>query len=64
TTVSNNRTVTIKDLPFHAGDKVEIIVRGYEREQEYTGHYPLRGKAIRYVDPFGSVAEDDWDAQK
>jgi len=32
TTVSNNRTVTIKDLPFHAGDKVEIIVRGYERE--------------------------------
>ncbi len=62
TTVPNDRTLTIKGIPFHAGDKVEIIVRGHECERERTRRYPLRGKPIRYVDPFGSVAEDDWDA--
>ena len=62
TTVSDEKTLTIKGLPFRAGDKVEVIVRGREREWERSTHYPLRGKPIRYVDPFESVAEDDWDA--
>ena len=61
TTVSNDRTLTIQGIPFYAGDKVEIIVRGHERERERIRRYSLRGKAIRYVDPFGSVAEDAWD---
>jgi hypothetical protein len=62
TTVSDEKTLTIKGLPFRAGDKVEVIVRGREREWECSTRYPLRGKPIRYVDPFESVAEDDWDA--
>jgi len=62
TTVSDERTLTIKGLPFRAGDKVEVIVRGREREWERSTRYPLRGKPIRYVDPFESVAEDDWGA--
>jgi len=62
TMVPNDRTLTIKGIPFHAGDKVEIIVRGYEYERERIRRYPLRGKSVRYVDPFGSVAEEDWDA--
>ncbi len=62
TTVSGEGTLTIKGLPFQAGDKVEVIVRGQEREQERSMRYPLRSKPIRYVDPLKSVAEDDWDA--
>jgi len=27
-------------------------------------NYPLRDKPIRYDDPFGSVAEDDWELLK
>ena len=60
--ISNDGTLTIKKLPFRAGDRVEVIVRSHERERELTERYPLRGKPIRYVDPFDSVAEDDWDA--
>ena len=62
TKVSRNRTLTIKGLPFQVGEKVEVIVRRRERERERRGRYPLRGKPIRYLDPFGSVAENDWEA--
>jgi hypothetical protein len=37
-----------------------IIVCSRERERERNGRYSLRGKPIRYVDPFESVAEGDW----
>ena len=63
-TVSNDGTLTIKGVPFRAGDKVEVIVRSRECEKERSGRYPLRGKPIRYVDPFESVAKDDWEALK
>ena len=61
TMVPSNRTLTIKGLPFQVGEKVEVIVRRRERERERRHHYPLRGKPIRYIDPFGSVAERDWE---
>ena len=63
-TVSNDGILTIKGLPFRAGDIVEVIVRSREREWERSERYILRGKPIRYADPFGSIAEDDWDALK
>jgi hypothetical protein len=62
TKVSRNRTLTIKGLPFQVGEKVEVIVRRRERERERRGRYPLRGKPMRYLDPYGSVAENDWEA--
>jgi hypothetical protein len=62
TTVSKDGTLTIKGLPFRAGDKVEVIVRSQEGAGKRNGRYPLRGKPVRYVDPFKGVAEDDWEA--
>ena len=64
TTVLEDGTLTIKGLPFRAGDKVEVTICSREHEKERQGCYLLRGKPIRYVDPFGSVAEGDWDALK
>jgi hypothetical protein len=60
-TVSDNGTVLINNLPFQAGDKVEVFVRGREPAINKTESYPLRGTPIRYIDPFESVAEDSWD---
>jgi hypothetical protein len=61
TKVSNDGSLIIKGLPFQAGDKVEVIIRSH-KDGERTGTcYPLRGKPIRYADPFGSVAEEDWE---
>ena len=62
TMVPSNRTLTIKGLPFQVGEKVEVIVRRRERERERRLRYPWRGKPIRYIDPYGSVAESHWEA--
>jgi hypothetical protein len=61
TTISKDGTLTIKKLPFRAGERVEVIVHPHEPQPEYEMRYPLRGKPIRYIDPFRSVAENDWD---
>lgn len=62
TRVSSDGSLIIKGLPFQAGDKVEVIIRGHKHGERESTCYPLRGKPIRYTDPFGSVAEEDWEA--
>jgi hypothetical protein len=64
TKVSSDKSLTLTDLPFEAGDKVEVIVRSQEHPQGNGERYPLRGKPIRYTDPFASVAEEDWEASR
>ncbi len=64
TTVSKNGTLTLKELPFQPGVKVEVIIRSYELEQTPSQRYPLRGQPIRYDHPFESIAEADWEALK
>lgn len=59
-TISKDGTLTIKKLPFRAGDKVEVVVRSCKRALERGKRYPLRGTPVRYINPFGSVAEEDW----
>ena len=50
-------------LPFQAGDQVEVIVRKLPstHSQATKSRYPLRGKVVRYDDPFSPVAESDWE---
>jgi hypothetical protein len=60
TKVSSDGSPTINDVPFRPGDRVEVIIRSQNKGQSKS--YTLRGKPIRYIDPFGSVAEEDWEA--
>jgi hypothetical protein len=60
--VSKDGSVTVKGLPFQPGNRVEIIIRSRGSQAGKGQPYPLRGKHIRYIDPFGNVAEDDWEA--
>lgn len=64
TKVSSDGTLIITGLPFRAGDPVEVIIRSHEHKGGRGKCYPLRGKPVRYVDPFRSVAEEDWEALK
>ncbi len=64
TTISSDRTLKISGLPFQPGRKVEVVVRDFAADEESGDRYPLRGKPIRYVDPFRPVAASDWDALK
>jgi hypothetical protein len=60
-TISDNGTLLINNLPFQAGDKVEVVVRSRKPKVAKTNRYPLRGTPIQYLNPFESVAENAWD---
>ena len=63
TEIGSDGSLTLKGLPFPAGDRVEVIVRSHRATGDGNGErYPLRGQPIRYTDPFGGVAEEDWEA--
>jgi hypothetical protein len=64
TVIQPNRVVTVHDVPFRAGEKVEVIILGTHHQGNGQKQYPLRGKPVRYATPFDSVAEDDWEANR
>ena len=63
-TVSDDRSIVVGSLPFDPGDLVEISIRAYDKTKHHFSRYPLRGKPFQYIDPFESVAEDDWEVLK
>ena len=59
TKVTGDGTLNLENLPFQEGDEVVVIMRALRKAQ--TGQdYPLRGTSIRYIEPFKSVDEDEW----
>lgn len=62
TTLKRDGTLTLDDLPFHAGDEVEVIILARAAQANGTACYPLRGQPLQYDEPTAPVAPDDWDA--
>lgn len=60
-TLSREGTLVLNNLPFHAGETVEVIVL---LRANAVKSYPLRGKPVAYTSPFEPVAHNDWDAQR
>ncbi len=60
--ITKSETLTLTDLPFRAGDEVEVIIHKRATQSQAPNRYPLRGEQVRYIDPFESVAEHDWAA--
>lgn len=60
-TLSQDGKLILEELPFRAGDKVEVIILSHQ-SQSNGREYSLRGQPITYVDPTDSVAETDWGA--
>jgi len=60
-TVCQDGSLVVRGLPFRPGEKVEVVVLA-RRQKEGAERYPLRGKPVRYIAPFESVAEDEWSA--
>jgi hypothetical protein len=61
TTVSEQGTLVIKDVPFPAGDHVEVIIRDVESPSPNSSLYPLRGTPYELHQPFDSVAAEEWE---
>jgi len=64
TTISQDGTLTITNLPFQAGDVVEVIVLESFPKPGATHPYPLRGKPLRYDAPTEPVAEAEWNVMQ
>ena len=62
TTVVKDGTLTLTNLPFHAGDAVEVLILPRPHKPIGQERYPLQGKPIQYVNPTDPVAEEDWAA--
>jgi hypothetical protein len=62
TTLTSDGLLTLSGLPFHAGERVEVIVLGYPQPPAQANPYPLRGAPLRYERPTEPVAEADWEA--
>ncbi len=61
-TLEQDGTLVMKDLPFQAGDSVEVLVVARQEPPSEGRSYPLRGTPVEFSDPFEPVATDEWDA--
>ena len=59
-TLNREGSLVLTNLPFHAGEAVEVIVMP---RSNVAKAYLLRGKPVVYTDPLGPIAENDWDVQ-
>jgi hypothetical protein len=62
TKLTEDGRLTLRDLPFRAGEAVEVIVMSRTTEALSGDRYPLRGRPIQYIEPTEPVAEEDWEA--
>lgn len=62
TKLTEDGKLILDDLPFHAGEAVEVIVMSRSNKTESVDRYPLKGKPLRYIEPTEPIAEEDWEA--
>jgi hypothetical protein len=67
-TLSQDGTLLLEGLPFHAGDRVEIIILEQpvlEETETPSSERPLAGSVLRYDDPFEpAVPAEEWEVLK
>jgi hypothetical protein len=64
TTIKEGGTLTLENLPFHAGEVVEVIILARPKAVSRTNCYSLRGEPIRYVAPTEPVAHAEWEVER
>jgi hypothetical protein len=62
--INQDKTLTLENLPFHSGAKVEVIILSRPLRETEQNRYPLRGTSIQYTDPTEPVAQDDWEVTR
>lgn len=62
TKLTEDGKLTLNDLPFHAGEAVEVIVMSRTTKTPSVDRYPLRGKPVGFIEPTEPVADEDWEA--
>jgi hypothetical protein len=62
TTLSEDGTLTLRDIPFRRGESVEVIVLPFATATASGARYPLRGTPVTLLSPTEPVADADWEA--
>jgi hypothetical protein len=62
--VADDGSLTVENIPFAAGQEVEVIVLAEARKAREQRRHALRGTVLEYIDPLKPVAVDDWEALK
>ncbi|MDB9313905.1 hypothetical protein PN462_12400 [Spirulina sp. CS-785/01] len=62
-TINENGQLLLTDLPFQAGDTVEVIILEHPALNPDTNPYPLKNKQpYHYDDPFEpAISPDEWE---
>lgn len=60
-TMEKKGTLTLENLPFNIGDKIEVIIIPHLDRQPNENRYPFWGKPLTYLNPTEPVAEADWE---
>jgi hypothetical protein len=60
TVISEDGKLLLDQLPFRAGQTVEVIVLPLDKVT--TPCHELQGKVLRYFQPTAPISEKDWDA--
>lgn len=63
-TIEQDGTLILDNLPFHAGETVEIIILAAPPRTTGDQRYPLHGTPVRYDQPTEPVGQDDWEASQ
>lgn len=61
-TMGQHGVLTLTNLPFPAGEHVEVIIIPRSTSRPETERYPFWGKPLSYRDPTSPIAEEDWEA--
>ncbi|MGL5135649.1 MAG: hypothetical protein ACRC78_24230 [Planktothrix sp.] len=60
-TITDNKTLTLENLPFDSGEEVEIIILSRQGKGSAQKKYALRGTTVEYLEPMEPVAQEDWE---
>jgi hypothetical protein len=63
-TVGDHGSVTLDRLPYQSGQRVDVTICPVDLPPAARNRYPLAGVKVEYRDPYGGVAEGDWEAAR
>ena len=61
-TLTEDGVITLRNVPFHQGESVEVIVFAIPSANQLESDCPLQGTPVKLIDPTIPVAEADWEA--
>jgi hypothetical protein len=57
-------TLTLEDVPFHAGEVVQVTITPKPDTAAVNSRQRLRGTPVSYLAPFEPVAAEDWESAR